>query len=128
MSDDIPFGVLPAPERLPRAERRRAAFRRFIAEASAPVSLVDQITAIGLAHERARADLRRLLRNDEIVRGSVVHRRWLATIDGLRAARANIARLIEAEAAHIGGGLPRTTQAECDDAIDTQPTALELVP
>ncbi|MGE3150920.1 MAG: hypothetical protein AB7K04_17875 [Pseudorhodoplanes sp.] len=125
---DIPFAVLAAPERFPRAEQRRAAFRRFIVEAGNPVSLVDQVVALNLAHEHARVELRRLLHRQEIVRGSVVHQRWLAMIDGLRAARANIARLVEAEAAHIGGGLRATTQAQCDEAIAAQPTALELVP
>jgi hypothetical protein len=119
-------GSAPIAERLPQPARRRQILRRFIVAAGAPVSLLDQVSAINLAHEKASAALRAFVRGRRYARGSAEHGEALAHIDALRAARATLARLVEAEAAHIGGPLEASTRAAVNGALDHAPNALEL--
>ena len=118
-------GTLALSERLPPAARRAQAFRRFLITAGDPVPLLAQLDAVSLAHENARGNLRRMLRGG-LEHGGEVHRSMVRHTDALRAARATLARFVEAEVAHLGAALPDADRKAVDDAITTAPNLLEL--
>lgn len=116
--------LLPLVERAPRLSRARVRLQRFVEAVRDPVPLLDQMSAVAGVYLDERARLRRKKRQRTLTLAE--HDIRLKTIDGLRAARATLARLVEIEAAHMGGEIAPSTRHQVDAANADAPTALEV--